>query len=181
MKPVEIAALLKTMKARFETNMNRHSDIAWPDVQARLEANPGVLKTIHQMEATGGEPDVIGLKPETGRYVFCDCSAESPSGRRSLCYDLQALDSRKEHKPAGSVIETAAAIGMELLTEEEYRALQQLGEFDLKTSSWIKTPPDVRSLGGALFGDRRYGRVYVYHNGAQSYYASRGFRGVVRV
>lgn len=181
MKPQEIADQFKTLKARFETNMKRHESITWANVQARLEGNAPALKILQQMESTGGEPDVIGQEPDTGRYIFCDCSAESPSGRRSLCYDRQALDSRKEHKPTDSVLEMAAVMGVELLTEEEYRTLQQLGEFDLKTSSWVRTPEEVRRLGGALFCDRRYGCVFVYHNGAQSYYAGRGFRGVVRV
>lgn len=181
MKPQETTLLLKTLKARFEANMHRHESCTWAQVQARLEANRQALKTLGQMEATGGEPDVIGAEPGTGRWIYCDCSTESPAGRRSLCYDRAGLDSRKEHKPAGSVVETAEAMGLELLTKEDYRALQQLGEFDLKSSSWIKTPADVRRLGGALFADRRYGRVFVYHNGAQSYYAARGFRGLVRV
>ena len=173
--------LLETLKRRFEKNTRRHEGIAWADVQARLEGNPGALKALHEMEATGGEPDVIGQDDKTGRVTFCDCCAETPSGRRSLCYDPEALDARKEHKPRGSAVETAATMGIDLLTEDEYRELQTLGEFDVKTSSWISTPTDIRSLGGALFCDRRYGRVFVYHNGAQSYYASRGFRGLLRV
>ncbi|MCM5682315.1 DUF4256 domain-containing protein [Schlegelella sp. S2-27] len=161
--------------------MHRHQGIAWADVQARLESSPAALKALQAMEATGGEPDVIAQGPEAGRFTFCDCSAESPAGRRSVCYDREALDSRKEHKPQGSAVEMAATMGIDLLTEEQYRALQKLGEFDTKTSSWVKTPPDVRSLGGALFCDRRYDQVFVYHNGAQSYYAARGFRGSLRV
>ena len=173
--------LLQSLKSRFAKNMHRHKGIAWEQVLARLEANPAALKSIGEMEASGGEPDVIGQDKVKGQYIFCDCSAESPAGRRSLCYDREALDSRKENKPEGSAVERAAAMGIELLTEEQYRELQQLGEFDTKTSSWIATPEDVRSLGGALFCDRRYGRVFVYHNGAQSYYAARGFRGLLRV
>ena len=181
MKAQEREVLLEALQARFENNMHRHKAIAWADVQARLEAHPGALKSLHEMEATGGEPDVIGQDKKTGGLTFCDCSAETPGGRRSLCYDREALDARKEHKPQSSAIEVAAAMGIELLTEEQYRELQTLGEFDLKTSSWIATPPDLRALGGALFGDRRYGRVFVYHNGAQSYYTARGFRGALRV
>lgn len=181
MKAQEREVLLEALQARFENNMHRHKAIAWADVQARLEAHPGALKSLHEMEATGGEPDVIGQDKKTGGLTFCDCSAETPDGRRSLCYDREALDARKEHKPQSSAIEVAAAMGIELLTEEQYRELQTLGEFDLKTSSWIATPPDLRALGGALFGDRRYGRVFVYHNGAQSYYTARGFRGALRV
>lgn len=181
MKPQERKDLLQTLKARFEKHMHRHPGMAWADVQARLESRLEALGSLHEMEATGGEPDVVGLDPSSGQFVFCDCSAESPSDRRSLCYDGEALDTRKENKPQGSAAQMAASMGVELMTEEQYRALQQLGAFDLKTSSWIATPPDVRALGGALFGDRRYGRVFVYHNGAQSYYAARGFRGVLRV
>jgi len=173
--------LLRTLKARFDKNVHRHPGIAWFDVQARLEANAAALKSLEAMEATGGEPDVIGQDPQTGRFTFCDCSSETPAGRRSLCYDREALESRKDHPPPGSAVERAAEMGIELLTEEQYRHLQQLGEFDLKTSSWIWTPPNVRALGGALFCDRRYGRVFVYHNGAQSYYAARGFRGWLAV
>lgn len=181
MKPQEIADLLKTLKARFEKNMKRHEAITWANVQARLECNKQALKTLQQMESTGGEPDVIGQDHVTGLYIFCDCSAESPAGRRSLCYDRPGRESRKDKSADNSALEMAQAIGIELLTEQEYYALQKLGEFDLKTSSWLKTPPDLRQLGGAIFGDRRYGRVFVYHNGAQSYYAARGFRGLVRV
>lgn len=180
MKASERDTLTKALKARFEKNMQRHEGIAWTDVEARLERNPGALKSLRSMETSGGEPDVIG-DDTSGHITFCDCSAESPSGRRSLCYDRAALDSRKENKPQGSAVEMAAGIGIGLLTEQEYRELQQLGEFDLKTSSWIATPPEVRALGGALFCDRRYGKVFVYHNGAQSYYAARGFRGLLRI
>ena len=179
MKSQEQNELLHTLKARFEKNMHRHKGIAWAEVQARLESDADALRSLHAMEATGGEPDVIGRDKETGRFTFCDCSSESPAGRRSLCYDRVALDARKENKPQGSAVEMAAEMGIELLTEEQYRALQELGEFDMKTSSWIRTPSEVRSLGGALFCDRRYGRVFVYHNGVQSYYAARGFRGAL--
>jgi Protein of unknown function (DUF4256) len=174
-------ALLQALEARFEANMHRHARIAWADVRARLGADPRVLASLRQMEATGGEPDVIGREKDSGRFVFCDCSAESPDGRRSTCYDAEAREARKEHKPASSAIEMSRAMGIDLLTEEQYRELQTLGEFDTKPSSWIATPPDVRALGGALFCDRRYGKVFVYHNGAQSYYAARGFRGLLRV
>ena len=173
--------LIETLKARFEKNTKRHKGLDWADVQTRLEAAPDKLSSLAEMESTGGEPDVVGLDPKTGEYVFCECSAESPTGRRSFCYDRAALDARKEAKPANSALDAAAAMGIALLTEEEYRALQQLGEFDLKTSSWLVTPPEIRKLGGSLFGDRRYGNVFVYHNGAQSYYAARGFRGSLRV
>ena len=173
--------LLRALKARFEKNMHRHEAIAWDEVRARLEAYPESLRSLREMEATGGEPDVIGRDRQAGGCTFCDCSAESPAGRRSVCYDREALESRKEHKPKGSAVGMAAAMGIDLLTEEQYRELQKLGEFDTKTSSWVRTPPDVRALGGALFCDRRYGKVFVYHNGAQSYYAARGFRGILRV
>ena len=173
--------LLKVLKARFEKNMGRHKGIEWDKVQARLEANPKKLKSLHEMESTGGEPDVVGHDKKTGEYIFYDCSAESPKGRRSICYDRKALDARKEHKPADSAMDMAAAMGIELLTEEQYRALQQLGAFDTKTSSWIITPSEIRKLGGALFCDRRYDHVFIYHNGADSYYAARGFRGSLRV
>jgi Protein of unknown function (DUF4256) len=181
MKTKEREELLQALKIRFEKNMYRHEGVAWTDVQAKLEGNSDVLRSLREMEVTGGEPDVVGQDKETGQFTFCDCAAESPIGRRSACYDREALNSRKEHKPKSSAVEMAAAMGIDLLTEEEYRELQTLGEFDTKTSSWVKTPPDVRSLGGALFCDRRYGKVFVYHNGAQSYYAARGFRGSLRV
>jgi len=181
MKTQERQELLQALKARFEQNMHRHKGIAWTDVQARLEGNPEAMRSLREMESTGGEPDVIGQDGGTGHYTFCDCSAESPSGRRGLCFDREALESRKEHKPQSSAVEMAAAMGIDLLTEERYRELQKLGEFDTKTSSWVETPPDVRALGGALFCDRRYGKVFVYHNGAQSYYAARGFRASLRV
>ncbi len=181
MSPPERDALLRTLERRFQSNMPRHEGISWAEVRARLEGDADALRSIGAMEATGGEPDVIGRDGSTGRLTFCDCSAESPSGRRSLCYDAEALASRKENAPQGSAVERAASMGVDLPTEAEYRALQRLGAFDTKTSSWIATPPDVRALGGALYGDRRYGRVFVYHNGAQSYYAARGFRGVRRV
>ncbi|GAB2780674.1 DUF4256 domain-containing protein [Rhabdobacter roseus] len=173
--------LLRVLKARFEKNTDRHPGLQWADVQARLEANPEKLWTLDDMEETGGEPDVIGYDEATSEYLFCDCSPESPKGRRSICYDHQALESRKEHKPANSALGMAAEMGVELLTEEQYRALQQLGKFDTKTSSWIKTPDDIRKLGGALFCDRRFDHVFVYHNGAESYYGARAFRGLLRV
>jgi hypothetical protein len=173
--------LLKTLKARFEKNMTRHKGIEWAKVQARLEANPGKLWALDEMEITEGEPDVIGQDKKTDEYIFYDCSAESPKGRRSVCYDPESLASRKEHKPANSAIGMAADMGIEILTEEQYRQLQALGNFDLKTSSWIFTPPAIRKLGGALFCDRRYDTVFLYHNGAESYYAARGFRGSLRV
>ena len=179
MKAQERDALLRALKTRFDANMDRHRGVAWADVQARLDGNPGALRSLLSMEATGGEPDVIGRDEKTGRITFGDCSSESPTGRRSLCYDRAALDARKENKPQSSAVEMAAGMGIDLLTEAQYRALQELGEFDTKTSSWVETPSDVRSLGGALFCDRRYGKVFVYHNGAQSYYAARGFRGAV--
>ena len=173
--------LLKTLKARFEQNMNRHRDVQWPNLQARLEAIPEKLWSLNEMETTGGEPDVVSHGRQTAEYIFYDCSAESPKGRRSLCYDRAALDARKENKPRGNALEMAEAIGVELLTEEQYRELQRLGSFDTKTSSWIKTPSAIRKLGGALFCDRRYDTVFVYHNGAESYYAARGFRGCLRI
>ena len=173
--------LLHILKVRFEKNTDRHPGLSWTDVQARLDAKPEKLWVLDDMEETGGEPDVIGYDKATGEYLFCDCSPESPKGRRSICYDHQALESRKEHKPANSALGLAAEMGVELLTEEQYRALQQLGKFDTKTSSWVKTPDDIRKLGGALFCDRRYGHVFVYHNGAESYYAARAFRGLLRV
>jgi hypothetical protein len=174
-------ALLNILKARFEKNKNRHKGLEWAGVRAKLEADPGKLWSLHEMEKTGGEPDVVSHDKKTGEYIFYDCSAESPKGRRSICYDHEALEARKEHKPGNSAVETAANMGIELLTEEQYRDLQQLGGFDTKTSSWIVTPPATRKLGGALFCDRRYGTVFVYHNGAESYYAARGFRGSLRV
>jgi len=179
--PEQREELLRTLKARFEKNMNRHTGLEWAEVQAKLEDNPEKLWSLNEMERTGGEPDVVAHDERTGEYVFYDCAAESPKGRRSVCYDREALESRKEHKPENSAIDLAAAMGIELLTEEQYRELQKLGEFDTKTSSWVKTPADIRELGGALFCDRRYGHVFVYHNGAQSYYAARGFRGSLRV
>jgi hypothetical protein len=181
MKAQEREELLRTLKTRFDAHPQRHAGIAWSAVRARLEENPKALESIRHMEATGGEPDVIGREGKSGPYLFCDCAPESPSGRRSVCYDRAALDSRKEHKPEHSAVEMAAELGIELLTEEQYRALQELGEFDTKTSSWVRTPPDIRELGGALFCDRRYDKVFVYHNGAQSYYSARGFRGLLRV
>jgi hypothetical protein len=173
--------LLNTLKTRFEKNKIRHKGMEWADVQAKLEADPKKLWVLDDMEHTGGEPDVVGYDKKTDEYIFFDCSAESPKGRRSLCYDRKALDARKEHKPKDSAMDMAAAMGIELLTEEQYRTLQQMGEFDTKTSSWIVTPPDIRQLGGAIFGDRRYNTVFIYHNGADSYYAARGFRGSLRV
>ena len=173
--------LLKTLKARFEKNMNRHKGLAWADVEARLSADAGKLWSLSEMESTGGEPDVVGRDKKTGEYIFYDCSAESPKDRRSLCYDREALDSRKENKPKDNAVDVAAAMGVEILTEEEYRELQMLGAFDTKTSSWVKTPAAIRKLGGAIFCDRRYDTVFVYHNGAESYYAARGFRGWVKV
>lgn len=173
--------LLKTLKDRFEKNAQRHAGIDWRRVQAKLEARPEKLKVLSEMERTGGEPDVIGFDDGSGEFLFCDCSAESPVGRRSLCYDRQALDARKKNKPSGSAMELAGEIGIEILTEQQYRGLQELGEFDTKTSSWIKTPETIRRLGGAVFCDRRYDHVFVYHNGADAYYAARGFRGIVKV
>ena len=173
--------VLQVLAERFEKNMQRHEGLGWADVRARIEANPAKLRSLDEMELTGGEPDVIGRDKKTGEYLFFDCSPESPKGRTSACYDREGLESRKEHKPKNNAVDLAAAMGIELLTEEQYRELQKLGEFDTKTSSWLKTPEDLRELGGALFGDRRYGRVFVYHNGAQSYYGARGFRGLLRV
>ena len=173
--------LLSALKARFEKNMNRHKGLEWAKVQAKLEANSEKLWVLDEMESTGGEPDVVGFDKKTGEYIFYDCSAESPKGRRSVCYDREALEARKEHKPKNSALDMAAAIGIEVLTEEQYRELQKLGDFDTKTSNWVKTPSDIRKLGGAIFCDRRYEHVFVYHNGADSYYAARGFRGSLRV
>jgi len=173
--------LLGTLKTRFEKNMNRHKGLAWAKVQAKLEANPQKLWSLNEMERTGGEPDVAGNDKKTGEYIFYDCSAESPKDRRSICYDREGLDARKEFKPGNNAIDMATAMGIEILTEEQYRELQRLGNFDTKTSSWIKTPPAIRKLGGALFADYRYGTVFVYHNSAPSYYAARGFRGLLRV
>lgn len=172
---------LKILKSRFEKNMNRHKGLAWAKVQTKLESNSEKLWSLHEMEITGGEPDVVGYDNATNEFIFYDCSAETPKGRRNLCYDREALDSRKEHKPANSAIDMAAEMGINLLTEEEYRELQQLGNFDTKTSSWIVTPVAIRKLGGALFADRRYDHVFVYHNGVESYYGVRGFRGVLRI
>jgi hypothetical protein len=177
LSPKQRKELLKTLKARFEKNRNRHKGLEWAKVQARLEANKEKLWSLHEMEGTGGEPDVVGHDKKTGEYIFYDCSAESPNGRRSLCYDRKALDERKEHKPKNNAVDMAADMGIELLTEEQYRELLQLGNFDTKTSSWLKTPADIRKLGGALFADYRFGKVFVYHNGAQSYYGGRAFRG----
>lgn len=173
--------LIEILKDRFENNMNRHPELKWPSVQKKLEHRPEKLQTLHEMESTGGEPDVIGYDEFTNEFIFCDCSVESPSGRRSLCYDRKAWESRKKNKPSGNAIDMAASIGIEILTEMQYRELQKLGEFDMKTSSWVSTTKDVRSRGGALFCDRRYDRVFMYHNGAESYYAARGFRGLVKV
>ncbi len=181
MKAEQRDELLRTLKQRFEKHMKRHAKVGWADVLARLQSKPDKLTTLAVMENTGGEPDVIGAADEHGAYLFCDCAAESPAGRRSLCFDGEALAARKENKPAGSAAEMAQAMGVSLLTEAQYRQLQQFGEFDLKTSSWVATPPAIRKLGGALFCDRRYGQVFTYHNGVQSYYASRGFRGWVSV
>jgi hypothetical protein len=181
MKAREREELLRTLKTRFEKNMNRHQGLDWAKVRTKLEANVEKLQTLGEMELTGGEPDVVGHDKKTGEYIFCDCSAESPKGRRSLCYDREGLKARKEFKPKDSAIDMAAAMGVELLTEEQYRELQKLGNFDTKTSSWLKTPSDIRKLGGALFADRRYGNVFVYHNSAPSYYAARAFRGSLRV
>jgi len=173
--------LLQTLKTRFEKNMQRHKGIEWTKLLAKLEADPDKLRSLDQMESTGGEPDVVGLDKKTGEYIFYDCSAESPNGRRSTCYDHEALEARKLHKPADSAINMAAEMGIEILSEEEYRELQKLGKFDTKTSSWLKTPADIRKLGGAIFGDYRYGTIFIYHNGADSYYAARGFRGSLKV
>ncbi|MEC2077980.1 DUF4256 domain-containing protein [Metabacillus fastidiosus] len=173
--------LIRVLRARFEKNMNRHKGLEWAKVQAKLNANNEKLWSLNEMEITEGEPDVVGYDKKKDEYIFCDCSAESPKGRRSVCYDREALESRKKHKPENSAIDMAASMGIELLTEEQYRALQELENFDMKTSSWVQTPADIRELGGALFCDRRFGRVFVYHNGAESYYAARGFRGLLMV
>jgi len=179
--PEETQELLKVLKTRFEKNIKRHAEIEWADVKSKLESNPEKLWSLNEMEKTGGEPDVVAYDKNTNEYVFFDCSAESPKGRRSLCYDREALESRKEFKPTDSAIDLATAMGIEILTEEQYRDLQKLGNFDLKTSSWVKTPAEIRKRGGAVFCDRRYDHVFLYHNGAESYYAARGFRGALRV
>jgi hypothetical protein len=181
LSPEQREELLRALKARFEKNMNHHKGLDWAKVQAKLEANIEKLWSLNEMERTGGEPDVVGQDKKTGEYTFVDCSAQSPEGRTNVCYDREALESRKEHKPKNNAMDMAAAMGIELLTEEQYRELQKLGEFDSKSSSWVKAPADIRKLGGGLFGDRRFGRVFVYHNGAQSYYSGRGFRGSLRV
>ena len=181
LSPEQRDELLRTLKTRFEKNMNRHKGVEWAKVEAKLAANTEKLWSLNEMERTGGEPDVVGYDKKTGEFIFYDCSAESPKGRRSVCYDRAALDARKEHKPKDCATDMAAAIGVELLTEDQYRELQQLGNFDAKTSSWVKTPADIRKLGGALFCDRRYDHVFVYHNGADSYYSARGFRGLLRI
>ncbi len=181
LSPKQGEELLSTLKARFENNMNRHQGLEWDKVQAKLEIHTEKLWSLHEMERTGGEPDVVGYDSMTGEYIFYDCSAESPKGRRNVCYDREALESRKEHKPENSAMNMAVAMGIEILREEQYRELQQLGNFDTKTSSWVKTPADIRKLGGAIFCDRRYNTVFLYHNGAESYYGVRGFRGSLRV
>lgn len=181
LSPAQREELFRTLKDRFEKNINRHQGLQWAKVQAKLEAHSEKLWSIHEMESTGGEPDVVGHDKQTDEYIFYDCSAESPKGRRSICYDREALEARKAHKPQNTATDMAAAMGIELLSEEQYRELQQLGDFDTKTSSWVKTPADIRKLGGALFCDHRYGHVFVYHNGADSYYSARGFRGSLRV
>ena len=181
LSPEQHEELLGALKARFEKNTNRHKGLEWAQVQSKLEANTGKLWSLNEMERTAGEPDVVGLDKKTGEYIFYDCSTESPKDRRSLCYDREALEARKEHKPEGNAVDMAAAMGLELLTEEQYRELQKLGSFDTKTSSWVRTPSNIRKLGGALFCDRRYDTVFVYHNGAESYYAARGFRGSLKV
>ncbi|MFA6289018.1 MAG: DUF4256 domain-containing protein [Opitutaceae bacterium] len=181
LSPEQSEVLLKKLQARFEEYINRHKGLDWAKVKARLSANPEKLWSLHEMEKTGGEPDVVGQDKKTGEYIFFDCSAESPDGRTSVCYDREGLESRKEHKPKTSAMDMAAAMGIEMLTEEQYRELQKLGKFDRKSSSWVVAPDDIRKLGGALFGDRRYDHVFIYHNGAQSYYSGRGFRGSLRV
>jgi len=177
----QIEELLKTLKSRFEKNMNRHKGVEWNKVEAKLKKNSGKLWSLNEMETTGGEPDVVGFDKKSNEYIFYDCAVESPAGRRSLCYDKEALEKRKENKPKDSAVNMATSMGIELLTEEQYRELQKLGEFDLKTSSWLRTPAEIRNLGGAIFCDRRYNKVFTYHNGAESYYAARGFRGVLEV
>lgn len=181
LSPEQSQDLVSVLKARFEKNLKRHEGFEWLKVEHNLFADPGKLWSINEMEITGGEPDVVGQDEHAGAFIFIDCSAESPYGRRSVCFDREGLESRKEHKPKANAVDMAAAMGIELLTEAQYRSLQQIGTFDTKTSSWLNTPPEIRTLGGALFGDHRYGRVFVYHNGAQSYYAARGFRGLLRV
>lgn len=181
LSPEQSETLLGILKTRFEKNMHRHQGLEWAKIQAKLEANPAKLWSLDEMELTGGEPDVVGLDQKTGEYLFYDCSAESPKGRRSFCYDHEALESRKENKPDNSAVQMATDIGIELLTEAQYRELQQLGKFDAKTSSWVQTPAEIRKLGGAIFCDFRYGTVFMYHNGAESYYAARGFRGALKV
>jgi len=181
LSPEQCETLLHTLKARFEKNITRHKGLEWPNIQAKLEAQPEKLWSLNEMESTGGEPDVVGYDKQTDEYIFYDCSAESPKERRSICYDRQALDARKKFKPENSALDMAAAMGVKILTEDQYRELQTLGEFDTKTSSWVETPPNIRKLGGALFCDRRYNTVFVYHNGADSYYGARGFRGSLRV
>jgi len=181
LSPEQREELLRALKARFEQNMDRHKGLEWAKVHARLEAHPEKLWSLNEMERTGGEPDVVGLDKKTGEYIFYDCSVESPKDRRNICYDREALESRKEHKPENNAIDMAAAMGIELLSEEQYRELQSLGNFDTTTSSWVKTPSDIRKLGGAIFADRRYGNVFVYHNSAPSYYSARAFRGSLRV
>ncbi len=181
LSPKRCAEVLRALKERFEKNMDRHEGLEWSKVHARLETSPEKLWSLSQMEETGGEPDVVGYDKKSGEYIFYDCSKESPGGRRSLCYDRQALESRKENKPKDSATDMATAMGVELLTEEQYRELEALGQFDTKTSSWLKTPSEIRKLGGAIFADYRYGQVFVYHNGAESYYAARGFRGCLKV
>ena len=181
LSPAQSKELINTLKERFEKNMNRHKGIDWAKVSAKLEADSGKLWSLNEMESTGGEPDVVGMDKKTGEYIFYDCAAESPKGRRSLCYDRQALDSRKEFKPKNNALDLADSMGIEILDEEQYRHLQKFGNFDTKTSSWLKTPADIRKLGGAIFADFRYGNIFVYHNGAESYYAGRGFRGSLKV
>ena len=181
LSPKQRDELLRALKTRFEKNMVRHKGLDWAKIKARLEANPGKLWSLNEMERTGGEPDVVGRDQKTGEYIFFDCSPESPKGRAAVCYDREGLESRKEHRPKNTAIDMATAMGVDLLTEDEYHRLQKLGEFDTRTTTWVRTPPDIRKLGGALFGDRRYGRVFIYHNGAQSYYSARGFRASLKV